>query len=117
MSNSNFEITNFSVDPITQQITSLEINGEAIELSPEPTPVGSDIEVYGVIGGSGVPSWENIDGIAFLPSDKTQEGYALMNGSGGWNRYSAAWNEDFTKVIINGLWNYNFTLVDSSFFE
>lgn len=29
--NSNTNITNFSVDPITQQITSLEVNGEVVE--------------------------------------------------------------------------------------
>ena len=36
MSNSNFEITNYSVDPVTQQITSLEVNG---------TPVSSSIDL------------------------------------------------------------------------
>lgn len=154
MSNSNFEITNFTVDPTTQQITSLEVNGEVVETGGadlddnkavsidvstysapvviNPTsgkdgmkkatitlsniPVGSDIETYGIVLGSDEPSWNNIYGFAFMPSDKTQEGYAVVNGSGGWNKYTATWNEDFTKIKVDGF-SYKFTLVDSSFFE
>lgn len=36
VSNSNFEITNFTVDPTSQKITSIEVNGEQIEMG---TPV------------------------------------------------------------------------------
>lgn len=152
--NSNTNITNFTVDPTTQQITSLEVNGEVVETGSadlddnktatinvstytepvvvNPTsgkdgmkkatitlsniPVGSDIEVYGVAYGSIEPDWTNLNGVAFMPSDKTQEGYALMNGSGGWDKRTAAWNEDFTKIVAGGS-NLNFTLIDSSFFE
>ena len=114
-SNSNTNITNFTVDPITQQITSLEVNGESIELSPEPTPVGSDVEVYGLANGSSQPSWTNVTGIAFMSPDKTQGGYALMNGSGGWTKSTATWNDDFTKIVVS-YFSYNYALIDSSFF-
>lgn len=150
--NSNTNITNFSVNPITQQITSLEVNGEAFSgadlddnkavtidastySSPvvvNPTegkdgmkkatitlsniPVGAEIEAYGITGGSEQPSWNRIGGIAFMPSDKTQEGYAIVNGSGGWSKSNAAWNDDFTKIVID-IFEYNFALIDSSFFE
>lgn len=40
MSNSNFEITNYSVDKTTQELTSVEINGKNFSLEPAPTPTG-----------------------------------------------------------------------------
>ena len=114
-SNSNMVITGYSVNPTTQEITSLEVNGEAIELSPEPTPVGSDVEIYGLASGSSQPSWTNVNGIAFMSPDKTQGGFALMDGSGGWTKNTATWNADFTKIVVSGF-SYSFALIDSSFF-
>lgn len=50
MSNSNFEITNYSVDPTTQQITSLEVNGEIVETGgadlDENKAVSIDVSTY-----------------------------------------------------------------------
>ena len=152
-SNSNTNITNFSVDPITQQITSLEVNGEVVETGgadldenktatidvstyTEPVeitptsgkdgmakatitlsniPVGSDVEIYGLASGSSQPSWTNVNGIAFMAPDKTQGGFALMDGSGGWTKNTATWNDDFTKIVVSSF-SYNYALIDSSFF-
>ena len=153
MSNSNFEITNFSVDPVTQQITSLEVNGEVVEIDgadlddnkaatinvstyTEPVevtptagkdgmkkatitlsniPVGSDVEIYGLASGNRQPSWSDFDGIAFMSPDKTEGGFALMNGSGGWTKNTSSWNEDFTKIVVSSF-SHNFALIDRSFF-
>lgn len=151
--NSNMTITGYTVNPISQEISTLEVNGEAVSTGPvdlednkaatidvstytqpvevTPTegkdgmekaiitlsniPVVSDIETYGLA--SAEPDWTNISGFAFMPSDKTQEGYAVINGSSGWSKDTATWNEDFTKIVVSGWLTYDFTLVDSSFFE
>lgn len=39
-SNSNFTITDFSVDKTTQELTSVEINGKTFSLEPTPSPTG-----------------------------------------------------------------------------
>lgn len=39
-SNSNFIITDFSVDKTTQELTSVEINGKTFSLEPSPSPTG-----------------------------------------------------------------------------
>lgn len=39
-SNSNFTITDFSVDKTTQELTSVEINGKTFSLEPAPSPIG-----------------------------------------------------------------------------
>lgn len=50
-SNSNMEITGYSIDPTTQQITSLEVNGEVVETGgaadlDENKAVSIDVSMY-----------------------------------------------------------------------
>jgi hypothetical protein len=44
-SNSNMVITGYKVDPTTQQITSLEVNGETIETGSDPVLISKTINV------------------------------------------------------------------------
>lgn len=152
--NSNMIVTGYTVNPTSQEISTLEVNGEAVstgsadlednkaatidvstytqpvEVTPTEgkdgmekatitlsnIPVVSDIETYG-LSDNEHPDWTNISGFAFMPSDKTQDGYAVINGSSGWQTSTATWNEDFTRIAVSEWQSYNFTLVDSSFFE
>ena len=56
MSNSNFDITNYSVDKTTQELTSVEINGKNFSLEPAPTPTGVS-KLFAWTNGDG----ENVD--------------------------------------------------------
>lgn len=44
-SNSNMVITGYKVDPTTQQITSLEVNGEAVETGGDPNLQNVDVSI------------------------------------------------------------------------
>lgn len=44
-SNSNMVITGYKVDPTTQQITSLEVNGEAVETGGEPNLQNKSVDI------------------------------------------------------------------------
>ena len=66
MSNSNFNITKVTVDPTSQEITNLEINGKAFESGEEPS---GDYEVW-YVGNAELNSEKRVAAVNANPYDE-----------------------------------------------
>ena len=66
MSNSNFNITRVTVDPVSQEISSLEINGKAFESGEEPS---GDYEVW-YVGNAELNSEKRVAAVNANPYDE-----------------------------------------------
>lgn len=136
MSNSNFNITKVTVDPVSQEISSLEINGKPVETGGEPNLQAKDLGFVaadvvttvtpdaGYDGLSSVSFWTEADifsrtvntvkyigdaGLSFITAQDLEHIWRYDATSGDWKAVA------FTKVIDSENELVTVTITDSGF--
>ena len=107
MSNSNFTITDFSVDKTTQELTSVEINGKTFSLEPAPSPTGIS-KLYAWTNGDGENVAVSIYTITATPDtdDKVIVIYAESDVTFGINKKYLTYSASITSVGTDSI-TYN----------